>query len=1203
MHIKQIIIQGFKSYRDQTVVEPFDKRHNVVVGRNGSGKSNFFYAIQFVLSDEFSHLRPEQRQALLHEGTGPRVVSAYVEIIFDNSDGRVPIEHEEVFLRRVIGAKKDQYFLNKKVVPRSEVMNLLESAGFSNSNPYYIVKQGKINQMATAPDAHRLKLLREVAGTRVYDERRDESLAILRETEGKVQKIEEFLRTIEERLSTLEEEKEELKQYQHHDKIRRALEYIIHEVELNETKRKLNDLEKQRNESGSEQERLAANLKKAQEQIKNLTRKTKETKKDLASVKEDRDILNNDLQHLIKEKAKLDLTIKDLTEEVQGDNKSKERAEKELARLTQSIKEKEAELEKIKPQYEKMKQKEEECTRELALKEQKRKELYAKQGRGSQFTSKEERDKWIQNELKSLNKQIKDKKEHKDRLNEDLKRDAAKQVELTKKIEEQTQELERQRICIDEHNKQCYELKKNKDQHQTIRNDLWRKENNVQQNLSSLKEDLAKADQALRSMAGKPTLNGRDSVRKVLDTFIKCGGSKAEIAQAYFGPVIENFNCDNTIYTAVEVTAGNRLFHHVIESDVVGTQILKEMNRQSLPGEVTFMPLNRLNARDVDYPQDADAIPMVSKLRYDIKFDKAMRYLFGKTLICRNLDVATKLARTTGLDCVTLDGDQVSSKGSLTGGYFNTSRSRLEMQKTRSELMEQIKRCEEELRNLREELSNTESTINSIVSEMQKTETKNSKAKAIYDKVKGELRLMKEELANIERYRAPKERSLAQCTSSLQAMKNTKEGLESELYQELMAQLSVADQAEVDSLNDDIQRLQRENKEAFSTRMKLEAEKNKLDNLLTNNLIRRRDEVLHALQEISLEDRKRQLTNSRAEVEEIDKKIEKVNKELSVMETKVKEMSKKLKAEQAELDKWKKAEKEAQDKIDEDAKHLEKFATKQNILEQKIAESVEKINQLGALPADDLYNYYVKLSSRSLFKELEKTNNQLKKYSHVNKKALDQFMSFSDQKEKLQKRKEELDRGDEKIKELLSMLEQRKMEAIQFTFRQVSKYFSEVFKKLVPAGRGKLVMKVADSEEGREIRPEDTNSDNFTGVGVRVSFIETDAEMREMNQLSGGQKSLVALALIFAIQKCDPAPFYLFDEIDQALDAQHRKAVADMIHELSSEAQFITTTFRPELLEHANKFYGVKFRNKVSHIECVSREVARDFVEDDQTHG
>lgn len=178
-----------------------------------------------------------------------------------------------------------------------------------------------------------------------------------------------------------------------------------------------------------------------------------------------------------------------------------------------------------------------------------------------------------------------------------------------------------------------------------------------------------------------------------------------------------------------------------------------------------------------------DAIPMVTKLRYDETYDKAMKYIFGKTLICRNLDVATKLARSTGLDCVTLEGDQVSSKGSLTGGYFNSSRSRLEIQKTRTELMEQIKECENELETLREELKNTENQINGLVGEMQKTETKNSKAKGYFDKIRGELRLMKEELSSIERFRTPKERSLAQCNSNLEAMQTTKEGLESELHQ------------------------------------------------------------------------------------------------------------------------------------------------------------------------------------------------------------------------------------------------------------------------------------------------------------------------------------------------------------------------------------------------------------------------------------
>merc|ERR1719259_1357368 len=152
------------------------------------------------------------------------------------------------------------------------------------------------------------------------------------------------------------------------------------------------------------------------------------------------------------------------------------------------------------------------------------------------------------------------------------------------------------------------------------------------------------------------------------------------------------------------------------------------------------MPLNRLHVRHLDYPQTKDAIAMVSKLEYEEKYDTALRYIFGRTLICRNLEVATQLARTTGLDCVTLDGDQVSSKGSLTGGYFNKSRSRLEIQKIRSEKSEEIKEQENDMRKLRHKLNEVESEINRIVSDMQKTETKNSKAKDVFEKVKTDVR-------------------------------------------------------------------------------------------------------------------------------------------------------------------------------------------------------------------------------------------------------------------------------------------------------------------------------------------------------------------------------------------------------------------------------------------------------------------------------
>lgn len=166
MFVKQITISGFKSYRESVAAGPFCSGHNVVVGRNGSGKSNFFDAVRFVLSDTFANLRAEDRIALLHEGAGASVLSAYVEIVFDNSDGRLPFDKDDVALRRMIGLKKDEYVLDRRNVTRSDVFNLLESAGFSRSNPYYIVQQGKVAALVAMTDVQRLDLLKEVAGTR-----------------------------------------------------------------------------------------------------------------------------------------------------------------------------------------------------------------------------------------------------------------------------------------------------------------------------------------------------------------------------------------------------------------------------------------------------------------------------------------------------------------------------------------------------------------------------------------------------------------------------------------------------------------------------------------------------------------------------------------------------------------------------------------------------------------------------------------------------------------------------------------------------------------------------------------------------------------------------------------------------------------------------------------------------------------------------
>lgn len=283
---------------------------------------------------------------------------------------------------------------------------------------------------------------------------------------------------------------------------------------------------------------------------------------------------------------------------------------------------------------------------------------------------------------------------------------------------------------------------------------------------------------------------------------------------------------------------------------------------------------------------------------------------------------------------------------------------------------------------------------------------------------------------------------------------------------------------------------------------------------------------------------------------------------------------------------------------------------------------IRKIQELGSLPPPSELESYTHMSISELMKQLDAVNKNLKKYSHVNKKAYDQYVNFSEQRDSLLKRKEELDKGAEKVKELIESLDRQKDEAINRTFRGVSAHFKDVFKELVPNGEGELIMKMAmdeleeeknaesgvesqgTQESGRSgkkkaIDPNNPDVSLYRGVAIKVRFTAV-GENFLMSQLSGGQKALVALALIFAIQRCDPAPFYIFDELDQALDSTYRAAVANVIqrqaHNVDNPTQFIVTTFRPELVAVADECFGISHQNKASSLHPLSKHDALKFV-------
>ncbi|KAH7925875.1 RecF/RecN/SMC protein [Leucogyrophana mollusca] len=477
MYIKTLTIQGFKSYRDQTQIEPFSPRHNVVVGRNGSGKSNFFAAIRFVLSDAYTSMSREERQALLHEGVSvTTTLSAYVEIVFDNSDNRFPTGREEVILRRTIGLKKDEYSLDKKSASKADVMNLLESAGFSKSNPYYIVPQGRITALTNAKDHERLALLKEVAGTKVYEQRRAESLRIMAETDAKRSKIVELLEYIDSRLAELEEEKEELKEFQEKDKERRCLEYALYQRELEEVGEALEEIEEERRG-----EVHGANVRREQfdgreKDIQRLEQTISQTKHTLSTLNLSRRDAHTELTDLVRSRTELECIVADLRSAGERDGGRHVALEADLSAVEERIKEKEGELDDLLPRWAQQRARESAEKRKMEEARAQLSALFAKQGRVNRFRTKAERDTYLHHEIASMEAYHKTRSAALDSTKDDLGTARKSSTELETKIDGIQGTIEDGRKRVRDLGDQLTALKDKQVELSEQRKELWRED-------------------------------------------------------------------------------------------------------------------------------------------------------------------------------------------------------------------------------------------------------------------------------------------------------------------------------------------------------------------------------------------------------------------------------------------------------------------------------------------------------------------------------------------------------------------------------------------------------------------------------------------------------------------------------------------------------------------------------------------------------
>lgn len=1015
-------------------------------------------------------------------------------------------------------------------------------------------------------DRDRLDLLKEVAGTTVYEERRAESMKILQETSNKQDRIAEILTFIEERLEELEQEKDELKEYDDLDKRRRALEYHLYDKELTKAQGQLSQMEESQEEQRGRQHQLYATLRTAEEKLqaaeeelsalKAVVDRTDDRRSGKASELKDAEVRLS--------RCTVDLEAAEAREaaqafEIQALNNERD----ELAVL---IRETEQELAVVEGQCEAKRvemssQKEQQANDHMKIES-----LYGKQGRGRQFTSAKERDAFLRSQIALVDEEIKEKN--------NLAAQLAREVEAERRgisqesaAMQEAERANRDRLAqVEELSRSIEQKHQQRNALQERRKKIWRDLEEIAEEVVEARSEQTKGRQMLSSTLPRAVTLGLAAVERIVEDLGISG---------YHGPLIDNFTLKNEVFrTCVEVAAGNSLFHVVVDDDKIAARLMKELERQRA-GRLTFLPLNRLLQENVQYPNSPDAKPLLEiALEFDPEFEPALRHVFGKKLLARDMETGARFSKEFDLDCITREGDLVNRKGGFEGGYHDDRVSRCAaVYKIRSATTLLMDLTERE-NNLKISSDEIDTEINEILRGLKRDEMERESLRRNASQLAKELSVRRSELAIATENTAKRQQTYDVLASEIHSSVAQNELYRKEIGSKLTEQLTAAEREQLNSLEASERDRAAELNTIQESHMQLVAERDRIRAHLKSNLQKRYFEILLKIEmEVTQTDssgevepndsnsrRKKRgskiaedapeevgdLASLRSEGTRLSSLVVSLESEIETLISSLARMRKEQVALEKKVDALTAESKDAEEEMAAASKEQDKLLNKRSLVSDIIIEKQRMIRELGSVPRKEVEEYK-NLDQSKLLKRLKDINEKLKKYASVNRKAMDQYVSFNEQRENLISRKEELDSENSSIQLLIDSLDRQKDETILSTFRSVSKHFTDVFDELVPGGHGELVMRtdlddattgdisggetlgdsqddVASSSKKRKSAGDNRKSgtklsvSTFQGVMVRVSF-SGSGQQYSMQQLSGGQKALVALSMIFAIQR------------------------------------------------------------------------------------
>ena len=1191
MYLKRIETIGFKSFADKTVVE-FEQGVTAVVGPNGSGKSNISDAIRWVLGEQSAKsLRGGKMEDIIFAGTSTRKPLNFAEVtlVLDNSCGSLPIDYEEVSItRRVYRTGDSEYLINKQKVRLKDVVDLIMDTGIGHDS-LSIISQDKVKAIVEARVEDRRVIIEEAAGVLKYKMRKKEATRKLESTSDNLSRVQDIIFELEDQVETLRKQSEQAEKYivlkqECSDSEISVLAYDIKTLndQMERSKKERKDVEFEHvsiNAKIANDERRRDTLKQNQQaqerQLEQLQADLVETSEWIQKLQGQRDVLKERHKNASSNKEELAEQQAQLESRLETSQVELKTAEEAMTKTKTLLETKQSQLQKVSEEYQHLEE-------NLKIQLDTTRDAYFEDV--NRLAS-------VKNQYIAINQQIKRTETTLERINEDeekalLDRDALVQEQETFKAQygkfetslKEKRDLYQQLYKEHQQRLKQAEMETNRHRHLTHQLD---KMNNRLQWLEDAQKDFS---------------GFNEGVKKILKAREQGQVSGIE------GAVAELVTVPKELELAMDVVLGPVMQQIVTTNDDSAKKAIDFLKKHHA-GRATFLPLNVIKSRllplDVQnrIQGNQDVVGVASQLvGYDQRYRQIVENILGNIIVTKDLNVAKNLAKQLNYRyrIVTLEGDVINAGGAMTGGAVKRQGSSLLRQKN------EIEDCQRQIQQLTDELEQSKvlqeewaQTVKQSEKELQKVQLAGERLKEKMSEVNQQKLAFeyreksqneREQLLRIERREheaelkqlVEKNNQLAEdrlvLEQRIEEAKATIETLEEQLEQqeELKSQLL----QQMTELKVDVAKLETalHNECATFERLKGETEqarirlKELLDKIAESEqaLLGNDDEVVQL--EANLAEKKEKREGIIEQIQDQRVTLTKVSQELETLEREVRESHK------------------VQQKMAESLNQLDVSIGKVDVEMDIMIKKLEEEYQMTFDHANE--NYPLKGSIEEIKSRIRSIKGQIAALGEINVGAIQEYQRVKERYDFLTTQRDDLIEAKATLEETINEMDQEMTVKFKETFDLVREQYMEIFKKLFGGGSADLVL---------------TDPHDLLHTGVEIIAQPPGTKLKTSNLLSGGQKALTSIALLFAILKVRTVPFCVLDEVEAALDEANVARYANYLKAFSNETQFIVITHRKGTMEKADVLYGVTMQERgVTKLVSVRMDNVSDYMDDEK---